>query len=179
MKEGRCGFCDHLRSLVAILEAAIFECKKRDTRNARSLGLLQPHIRPEWLIQQYRDHVLGHDRTTFVALEGQQQVLRATFPGIRDSVKELIGRMKVRKHRPKKPIKCPCLKGWVCEDHPNQPWGIEVAQLPGNCARIRGARKILTLFFYPSIAGRSQGEEDRLSEKLLPSRSDSLTQRNG
>jgi hypothetical protein len=27
-----------------------------------------------------------------VALEGQQQVLRATFPGIRDSVKELIGK---------------------------------------------------------------------------------------
>ena len=28
-----------------------------------------------------------------VEREGQQQVLRATFPGIRDSVKELIGRM--------------------------------------------------------------------------------------
>jgi hypothetical protein len=27
-----------------------------------------------------------------VALEGQQQVLRATFPGIRDSVKELVGK---------------------------------------------------------------------------------------
>jgi hypothetical protein len=26
-----------------------------------------------------------------VDLEGQQQVLRATFPGIRDSVKELVG----------------------------------------------------------------------------------------
>jgi hypothetical protein len=34
----------------------------------------------------------GHDRTTEVALEGQQQVLRATFPGIRDSVKELVGK---------------------------------------------------------------------------------------
>jgi hypothetical protein len=95
-KRGRCGFCDRLRSPVAILEAAVFECKKRDidTPEMReALDFLQPHIRPEWLIQQYRDHVLGHDRTTLVALEGQQQVLRATFPDIRDSVKELIGRM--------------------------------------------------------------------------------------
>jgi hypothetical protein len=38
-----------------------------------------------------RDHVVGHDRTTEVALEGQQQVLRATFPGIRDGVRELLG----------------------------------------------------------------------------------------
>jgi hypothetical protein len=29
---------------------------------------------------------------------------------------------KAKKHRSKKPTKCPCLKGWVCEDHPNQPW---------------------------------------------------------
>jgi hypothetical protein len=35
-------------------------------------------------------NVLGHDRTTDVALEGQQQVLRATFPGIRDSVRVLL-----------------------------------------------------------------------------------------
>jgi len=31
------------------------------------------------LIPQYRDHIVGHDRTAEVALEGQQQVLRATF----------------------------------------------------------------------------------------------------
>ena len=30
---------------------------------------------------------------------------------------------KVKKHRTKKPTKCPCFKGWVCEDHPNQSWG--------------------------------------------------------
>src|SRR4029077_19568117 len=29
---------------------------------------------------------------------------------------------KVKKHRTKKPTKCPCLTGWVCEVHPNQPW---------------------------------------------------------
>jgi hypothetical protein len=34
---------------------------------------------------------VGHDRTAEVALEGQQQVLRATFPGIRDAVRELLG----------------------------------------------------------------------------------------
>ncbi len=34
---------------------------------------------------------MSHDRTAEVALEGQQQVFRATFPGIRDSVRELLG----------------------------------------------------------------------------------------
>ena len=33
---------------------------------------------------------MGHDRTAEVALEGQQQVFRATFPGIRDSVHVLL-----------------------------------------------------------------------------------------
>ena len=48
------------------------------------------------MIPQYRDHIVGHDRTAEVALEGQQQVLRATFPGIRDCVRELLrGRMDV------------------------------------------------------------------------------------
>ena len=55
------------------------------------MDFLEPHIRPQWLIPQYRDHVVGHDRSTEVALEGQQQVLRATFTGIRDSVRELLG----------------------------------------------------------------------------------------
>ena len=68
---------------LAILEAAVLECKKRDvdTPEVRvALGFLEPLIRPQWLIPQYRDHVLGHDRTTEVALDGQQQVLRATSP---------------------------------------------------------------------------------------------------
>ena len=34
---------------------------------------------------------MGHDRTAEVTLEGQQQMLRATFPGIRDAVRELLG----------------------------------------------------------------------------------------
>jgi hypothetical protein len=65
-------------------------CDTPEVREA--LDSLEPLIRPQWLIPQYRDHVLGHDRTTEVALEGQQQVLRATFSGIRDSVRELVGR---------------------------------------------------------------------------------------
>jgi hypothetical protein len=52
---------------------------------------LEPYIRPAQLIPQYRDHIVGHDRTAEVALEGQQQVLRATFPGIRNCVRELLG----------------------------------------------------------------------------------------
>jgi hypothetical protein len=55
-----------------------------------ALGFLEPHIYPKWLIPQYRHHVVGHDRTTEVALEGQQQVLRATFSGIRDAVRVLL-----------------------------------------------------------------------------------------
>jgi hypothetical protein len=51
-----------------------------------ALDFLEPHIRPEWLISQFRYHL---DRE--VDQEGQQQVLRATFPGIRDGVRELLG----------------------------------------------------------------------------------------
>jgi hypothetical protein len=77
---------------LAILEAAVLECKKRnvDTTEMReALNFLEPHIYPKWLIPQYRDHVTEHDRTNYVALERQQQVLRATFPGIRESVRVL------------------------------------------------------------------------------------------
>jgi hypothetical protein len=43
------------------------------------------------LIPQFRYH-LDRDPSVEVDREGQQQVLRATFPGIRNSVKELIGK---------------------------------------------------------------------------------------
>jgi hypothetical protein len=78
---------------LAILEAGVLECKKRnvDTPEMReALNFLEPHIYPKWLIPQYRDHVLDHDRTTDVALEGQQQVLRASFTGIRNAVRVLL-----------------------------------------------------------------------------------------
>jgi len=55
-----------------------------------ALDFLEPHSRPNWLIPQYRYHALDHEQTD-VALEGQEQVLRATFPGIRESVRELLG----------------------------------------------------------------------------------------
>ena len=73
---------------LAILESATVECKKRDINTPKvrnALDLLQPHIRPEWLIPQFRYHL---DRE--VDKEGKQQVLRATFLRIRKSVKDLL-----------------------------------------------------------------------------------------
>jgi hypothetical protein len=57
---------------LAILEAGVLESKKRniDTPEMReALAFLEPHIYPKWLIPQYRAHILGHDRTSDVALE--------------------------------------------------------------------------------------------------------------
>ena len=79
---------------LAILETATVECKKRDIDTPEvmeALDLLEPHIRPAWLIPQFRYH-LNRDPSVEVDQEGQQQVLRATFPRIRNSVKELIGK---------------------------------------------------------------------------------------
>ena len=59
------------------------------------LDLLEPYIRPTWLIPRFRHHVLSehtHSRDSVRVLlevrdrEASQQVLRVTFPGIRDSV---------------------------------------------------------------------------------------------
>src|SRR5262245_34054722 len=80
---------------LAILEAGVLQCKKRDidTPEMReALDFLEPHIYPAWLIPQYRNNVLYRlDRTHAWELEGQQQVLRATFPGIRDVIRDLLG----------------------------------------------------------------------------------------
>jgi hypothetical protein len=80
---------------LAILEAAVLESKKRDINTPEvkaALDLLEPYIRPTWLVPQFRNNL---ERTPAgpleVSKEGQQQVLRATFPGIRDSVRELLG----------------------------------------------------------------------------------------
>jgi hypothetical protein len=78
---------------LAILESAVLECKKRsiDTPEVReALDLLEPYIQPEWLIPQFR-HNIGGEREKDYQREAEQQVLRATFPGIRDSVRELLG----------------------------------------------------------------------------------------
>ncbi len=71
---------------LAILESATVECKKRDINTPEvrdALDLLEPHIR------QFRYH-LDPDPSVEVDKEGQQQVLRATFSGIRKSVKDLL-----------------------------------------------------------------------------------------
>jgi hypothetical protein len=79
----------------AVLEAVLLECKKRsiDTPEVReALDLLEPHIRPEWLIPQFRHHALKARGDKVFEREGQQQVLRPSFDGIRDSVRELVGK---------------------------------------------------------------------------------------
>jgi len=79
---------------LAILEAAVLECKKRNINTLEvrdALNFLESHTQPPRLILQYRN-ALDSDWTTDVGREGQQQVLCATFPGIRSSVKELLGK---------------------------------------------------------------------------------------
>src|SRR6266478_10133094 len=77
---------------LAILEAAVLECKKRDINTpevTEALNFLEPHIRPTWLIPQYR-HALDRHGDQGYDREGQQQVLRPSFEGIRDSVRDLL-----------------------------------------------------------------------------------------
>jgi hypothetical protein len=81
------GNLDRPRSL-AILEAAVLECKKRDIDTLKvraALDLLEPYIRPAWLIPQFRHHVFTESTDSPGDREGQQQVLRVTSSGIRDS----------------------------------------------------------------------------------------------
>ena len=76
---------------LAILEAATLECKQRDiyTPEVReALDFLQPRIRPDWLIQHFRYHAQLND--VDVDKQAQQQALRAIFPSIRESVKDLL-----------------------------------------------------------------------------------------
>ena len=80
---------------LAILEAAVLECKKRevDTPELRAaLDLLEPYIQPAWLIPQFRHNLHGEEEHDYSTREGQQQLFRVTFPGIRSSVRELVGR---------------------------------------------------------------------------------------
>jgi hypothetical protein len=80
---------------IAILEAASVECKQTDifTLEVReALDFLQPHTRPEWLIPQFRYHAqLNEKNEVDLDKEAQQQALRAIFPSIRESVKDLLG----------------------------------------------------------------------------------------
>src|SRR5262245_55718533 len=77
---------------LAILESATLECQKRDINTSEvmeALNLLESHIQPPWLIPQFRYH-LDRDPSVEVNIEIQKQALRATFPGIRDAVRELL-----------------------------------------------------------------------------------------
>jgi hypothetical protein len=77
---------------LAILESAVMECKKRDINTPEvkaALDLLEPYVWPKWIVPQFRYHA-ENEEEPLENREGQQQVLRATFPGIRDCVHELI-----------------------------------------------------------------------------------------
>jgi hypothetical protein len=50
---------------VAILEAAVLECKKRDINTPEvktALDLLERYIWPKWLIPQFRHHVENEEQ---------------------------------------------------------------------------------------------------------------------
>jgi hypothetical protein len=68
------------------------EAKRRHACEVHeALAFLEPHVHRKWLIPQFRHHI-GGERENGYRREGQQQVLRPTFEGIRDSVRELIGK---------------------------------------------------------------------------------------
>ena len=81
---------------LSILEAAILECKQRDIYKPElneALNFLQPRIRPEWLIPQFRYHAqLNKKNEIDLDIEAQQHALRRIFPRIRESVKDPLGK---------------------------------------------------------------------------------------
>ena len=78
---------------LAILEAATLESKQRDiyTPEVReALNFLELRIWPDWLIPRFRYYArLNGNNGVDVDEEAKQQALRAIFPRIRQSVKEL------------------------------------------------------------------------------------------
>jgi hypothetical protein len=78
---------------LAIIEAAVVECKKRNVNTpetTEALALLAPYVRPKLVVAQLRHHI-SRERGKEHEKQDQQQFLRATFPGIRNSIRELIG----------------------------------------------------------------------------------------
>jgi hypothetical protein len=78
---------------IAILESAVLECKRRNVNTpeaTEALDLLAPYVRPKLMVAQFRHHI-ARERDNDHEKEGQRQVLRATFPWIRNSIRELIG----------------------------------------------------------------------------------------
>ncbi|HEY7320097.1 MAG TPA: hypothetical protein VIE89_21215 [Candidatus Binatia bacterium] len=75
---------------LAILEAAVLDCKNRDINTLEvrdALNFLEPHTKPASLVMQFRSHL---DHGIEVDKEREQQILRTSFPGIRSSVRDLI-----------------------------------------------------------------------------------------
>jgi hypothetical protein len=79
---------------LATLESAVLECKQRDVNTPEvkaALDLLEPYIWPKLLARQFRYEVSDGYGNNDGDRENQQQVLRATFPGIREAIRELLG----------------------------------------------------------------------------------------
>jgi hypothetical protein len=80
---------------LSILEASILECKQRDIYTPElkeALNFLQPRIRPEWLIPQFRYHAQRNQKNEVdLDIDAQQHALRRIFPRIRESVKDPLG----------------------------------------------------------------------------------------
>ena len=96
------GGCIHLRQYLvlplgtmtvlealAILESATLECKKREVNTPEvrdALDLLEPHIKPDWLIPQFRHH--GHLLLELAVLALQELLanretsLESSLPGL-------------------------------------------------------------------------------------------------
>ena len=77
---------------LAILESVVLECKKRNVNTpeaAQALDFLAAYVRPKLVVAQFRYH-LQSEENDGADREGQQQVLRAIFAEIRNSVRELI-----------------------------------------------------------------------------------------
>ena len=117
-----------LSEALAILESASLECRKRDINTpevTEALNLLEPHAQPPWLIVQFRYHL---DRDPCVELEVQQQVLRVTFLGVRESVRKLIGKQMdalARKFRETHDMKVKDEIDRLAKEHAKlkEPWG--------------------------------------------------------
>jgi hypothetical protein len=79
--------------VLAILEAAVLECKKREVATPEvkeALDLMEPYVRPKWLIPKFRHCIDGEQQQDYSTREGRQQMLRVTFPGIRTAVRVLM-----------------------------------------------------------------------------------------
>jgi hypothetical protein len=84
---------------LTILEDATSKCKQRDiytTEVRQALDFLQPRVRPEWLIPQFRYHAqLNQQDEVDLDKEAQQQALRSIFLRIRGSVGDPLGKQRL------------------------------------------------------------------------------------